>query len=85
MTMSHPSAAYRRHHAARIKQRVRSYLVCDESDPASGHRPTDDPRRIGMMARTRKPCSGPCCGNPRKWWGERTVQERRWGQPLDED
>lgn len=22
-------------------------------------------------------CSGPCCGNPRKWFGEATVQERR--------
>jgi hypothetical protein len=22
-------------------------------------------------------CSGPCCGNPRKWFGEVTVQERR--------
>ena len=22
-------------------------------------------------------CSGPCCGNPRKWFGEETVQERR--------
>ena len=47
---------------------------------------TDDPRRVGMMARTRKPCSGPRCGNPRKWFGERTVQERRYaGQTDDED
>jgi len=22
-------------------------------------------------------CNGPCCGNPRKWFGERTRQERR--------
>lgn len=22
-------------------------------------------------------CSGPCCGNPRKWFGELTMQERR--------
>jgi len=22
-------------------------------------------------------CSGPCCGNPRKWFGEDSVQERR--------
>jgi hypothetical protein len=22
-------------------------------------------------------CSGPCCGNPRKWFGEVTVQEKR--------
>lgn len=23
-------------------------------------------------------CSGYCCGNPRKWFGELTVQERRF-------
>lgn len=22
-------------------------------------------------------CSGPCCGNPRRWFGELTMQERR--------
>lgn len=22
-------------------------------------------------------CSGPCCGNPRRWFGEPTMQERR--------
>jgi hypothetical protein len=25
----------------------------------------------------RTPCSGPCCGNPRRWFGELTVQELR--------
>lgn len=24
-----------------------------------------------------KVCSGPCCGNPRRWFGELTMQERR--------
>lgn len=23
-------------------------------------------------------CSGPCCGNPRRWYGEPTMQERRF-------
>jgi len=22
-------------------------------------------------------CSGPCCGNPRRWWNELTRQEKR--------
>lgn len=22
-------------------------------------------------------CSGPCCGNPRRWFGEKTIQEKR--------
>lgn len=29
-------------------------------------------------------CSGPCCGNPRKWFGEVTVQERR-NEECDEN
>lgn len=24
-----------------------------------------------------KCCSGPCCGNPRKWFNQKTVQEQR--------
>lgn len=23
-------------------------------------------------------CSGPCCGNPRRWFGKPTMQERRF-------
>ena len=29
------------------------------------------------MAETPANCSGWMCGNPRKWFGQRTVQERR--------
>ncbi|MDP3182180.1 MAG: hypothetical protein Q8M54_05105 [Desulfobaccales bacterium] len=32
---------------------------------------------VGNFRKVRKPGSGPCCGNPRKWWGELTVQELR--------
>ena len=32
---------------------------------------------IGLMAATPKGCSSYCCGNPRKWFKEPTVQERR--------
>ncbi len=28
-------------------------------------------------AENRSPCSGPCCGNPRKWFGDLTMQEQR--------
>jgi len=35
----------------------------------------DDGKVAQRMLRTRVPCSGPCCGNPRKWYEERTRQE----------
>lgn len=34
---------------------------------------------IGRLAHATTPCSGPCCGNPRKHFGQRTVQEKRHG------
>jgi len=30
---------------------------------------------LGYFRKVRKPCSGPCCGNPRQWFGELTIQE----------
>jgi len=46
---------------------------------------------IGKYWDTPAPCSGSCCGNPRRWFGEKTAQERRaemgafafWDNPLD--
>lgn len=32
---------------------------------------------IGRYRKTQVFCSGPCCGNPRKWFGERTIQEQK--------
>ncbi len=36
-----------------------------------------DERWVRRSAATPHPCSGPCCGNPRRWFGEETMQERR--------
>lgn len=30
---------------------------------------------LGLYRKTQKPCSNYCCGNPRKHFGEKTVQE----------
>lgn len=49
--------ALRRHHDQRIKQKVKSYH-------SGVHK--DDPRNIGIIARTRQLCSALCCGNPRR-------------------
>lgn len=35
------------------------------------------PRRVGIHAATPKVCSCFMCGNPRRYEGEKTVQERR--------
>ena len=60
--------AYRRAKLALLKRRVASYY---------GGYARGNAHHIGMLARTRTLCSGPCCGNPRRHTGERTVQERR--------
>jgi hypothetical protein len=38
---------------------------------------------IGYFRKVRKPCSGSCCGNPRKWFGELTIQELKAPKILD--
>jgi len=32
---------------------------------------------LGTYRKTQKLCSGYCCGNPRKWFGKLTIQERK--------
>lgn len=44
-----------------------------------------DPRVMARFKEQPQVCSGYCCGNPRKWFGELTVQEYRALQvPLNE-
>ncbi len=59
---------YRLGRIARWKKRVRSYY---------GGVHSDEPRRIGWLSSTRTPCSCWMCGNPRRYRGEVTLQERR--------
>lgn len=61
----------RRRDLLRMKARSRRiYSVFD--------RPGDDPKRHEKLANHIKACSGWCCGNPRRWFGELTRQERRF-------
>jgi hypothetical protein len=64
--------AIRRAHAERIKCARRKWW---------GH----DLSRVeqGMVVDTPTPCSCWMCGNPRKYLGERTVQERRAMQEIE--
>lgn len=46
-------------------------------DGHDGYPPNAFNRFRGGFRKVRKPCSGFCCGNPRKWLGEVTTQEKR--------
>ena len=60
--------AERRARFARQKARAKRLFVCWD---------TSDARRVGKLARTRRPCSCIYChGHARSWYG-RTPQERR--------
>ena len=66
--------ALRRHHVARLKNsRAHYWGRSGTAEPLS-------PRQRGLVATTPAVCSGLCCGNPRFWLGERSMQERRWSQ-----
>lgn len=70
--------ALRRHHAKRVKKARQFYWGRNENNPLSA-------RHQGILLHTTHLCSGVCCGNPRKWLGERSVQERRWLQETVDD
>jgi len=65
--------AQRRHHAARLKAKRKSY---------HGGNASASPVQLGKTVHTPARCSCYACGNPRKWFGEATIQERRQGQPC---
>ena len=60
--------AERIHHAKRIKK---------SREWHHGWKPEPTSAESGRRVHTGKPCSCWTCGNPRKWLGERTIQERK--------
>ncbi len=66
--------ALRRHNEDRIKRRVAKYLILSEFC---------DPRRIGIIARSKAHCSCWMCGNPRKHFKQLAIQERRELERID--
>ena len=62
---------------ARRVLRVRRACQLDSMREREGECLADDGPLEQVMRFTRIPCSGSCCGNPRRYWGERTRQERR--------
>lgn len=65
----------RRHHAGRLKKSRRHHWGRDISGEA---------KRLGQAVDTPTPCSCYMCGNPRKYFNEKTVQERRLSQDKGE-
>jgi hypothetical protein len=61
--------ALRRHHYKRLKVKRKRYW--------NGNMNALSPKHAGMVVSTPKICSQHCCGNPRKWWKERKLQEKR--------
>lgn len=69
------SRALRRHHAARLKKKRQYYFY-------------RWPKRLtvaelGSVLNTATRCSCFMCGNPRKYFKERSVQEKRWMQVVE--
>lgn len=64
--------AQRRHDNERLKVVRSRHMLVAEHD---GSRPSD--KRIGKHLNTAAMCSCHMCGNPRKFFGEPTMQERR--------
>lgn len=63
--------AIRRHHAQRLQKARRFYHARDyQKAPRKWHKVVDTPTQ----------CSCWMCGNPRKYFKEKTVQERRQEQ-----
>lgn len=59
--------------------KVNRVLLVYRGNTASRYRSfyEKDGEAAKRMLRTRKPCSNWCCGNPRRWFGIKTNQERR--------
>lgn len=63
--------AIRRHH----RERLRKKRLKRTAWPVE---------RVGMYIDTPTPCSGPCCGNPRKWFGHTTLKEKKYSLTAEQ-
>lgn len=68
--------AVRRHHIKRLKK-ARRYYMC------ALHR-RDNPKFIGILANTAALCSCYMCGNPRRMWGQISLDEMISNQDFDD-
>jgi hypothetical protein len=66
----------RRHHLQRLKKKAGNYFGgWIKSHPDKAH-------FVGIYANTHTPCSCWMCGNPRKYFNEKTLQELKTEQAV---
>jgi hypothetical protein len=70
--------AERRHNTEKFKRRCQAYIRNHFTFGSEGL--TNDTKFVGKLTRSRKPCSCFMCGNPRKYFNEKMVGERRQEQ-----
>lgn len=75
--MAHLTGRQRKADGRRRAERILSIFRARFPRVTAEESPADRERQLHLYAETRKPCSGPCCGNPRRHFGKLTVQERR--------
>ena len=80
--MGKKSRAERRHHHERMLDRVKKFNWL-KAMYWQGEEPERD-KRIRKIAETRKPCSCHMCGNPRRMFKDKTIQEKRFDQIIEE-
>ena len=65
--------AERRKHEYRIRQKClnQAKIIFGDNEEIISH-------KVPRMANNRKLCSCEMCGNPRRYYGEKTIQERKF-------
>lgn len=75
--------AYRRAQRDRLKQKRKNYWGYPYQYPDHFEKMSVD--NLGKIVDTPHPCSKYCCGNPRKHFGHRTLQEVKFScEPLED-
>lgn len=81
--MGKKSRAERRHNHERMIDKVKKFWWI-QADKYWGSEERRQ-KHIRKMSETRKPCSCYMCGNPRKHWKDKTVQEHRFDEKMKTD
>ena len=71
--------AIRRHHRQRLLNKWIRRIYIEIKQTKIGRETESIEQRARYLVQTPCPCSCAMCGNPRKHFGERTIQERRLG------
>lgn len=70
----------RRFKEEKYKKRCRN--IIRNKFPSNSEELANNPKFVGKMVRNRTQCSCFMCGNPRKYYNQKTVRERRQEQKI---